>query len=180
MLNSKIKRQAVALLEMSRRVNEYPEEAKRAETHLARLQEEHCFTVDDIDPEAVEERPFTYANNEEKEILTNVYSMVANRRMYREYKNKKKLLFKTTAKQKIEIDRLFRAYKAKFKEERKTLLSAFMQKHQLWSKEDKYVDASDSCDKPEREPLTSEERRKLFDMMNGLDSVSVRAEIGSI
>ena len=134
MLTEKIRRQATALLEMTLRPDEYPEEAERANSHLLRLQDEHCFTIDDIDPEAIQERVFAYSNKGEKDILLGIFSMVTSRCQYRKSRTGRKVSLKTTLKQKIEIERLFRAYRAKFKTEVGTLLDAFMVKHELWNK----------------------------------------------
>ena len=117
----------------------YAGERDAAQKLFDKLLREHDFDLADFDDQdRVEIREFRYSGNEEERILMQTASKILDSfeiNTWSKIRNKRKIagliLFEVTREQEIEIKFLFDFYRELWKEEKKKMLLAFIQKHSL-------------------------------------------------
>lgn len=146
-----IRRKLKSLFVLSQRGEEH--ERAAAATMLKRLLGKHGIDVDDIDPENKAMHEFAYSSHFEKSLLHQIHYMVTNDDSphYWQNKGQKKISYKVTHLDAVEIERLFYFYKEEWNREVKLFFQAFIQKNRIFG---------DGCRDPEAE-LTDEELEDL-------------------
>ena len=147
-------------------------EKESAEETLRRLMKKYGVTEDELDEETRKRHDFEFHGKEQKKLLRQVVFKVTGGYAYElEYnasgrKVKTRLGADCTPAEKVEIEFLFDFYKSLWEREREAFLSAFIQKHGIFTIRD---------DIPPKE-ISHEEALKMEALMLGMSNESpVRA-----
>jgi hypothetical protein len=168
-------------IEKLRKIKELAErgiggEMKTARAMLESLLEKHGLTISDLESEVKTAREFSIRSKAEHQILVQILFMVAEKPDLFGYKNKpKKLYSNLTDLEYLQIKPLVDFHISQYRKElrkfQKTLLDAYIHKHDLFSHKDSEPDSSDKA------PLSYEELKSLLSAMQNLEDVHYRKQL---
>lgn len=142
-------------------------EKKQAQALLEKLLKKYDLTLEELDEEKINRYELEYHGKEQEELLvqtiykvTGSYDEIYSLRFNKSGRAcKTRLAAYCTEAQKAEIDFLFDFYCRLWEKERARLLSAFIQKHEIFGA----LKEGEKC-----EEISHEERMKLYALMRGL------------
>lgn len=163
-----LKRKIKSISEMAERGT--PNEKRIAAQKLKELLKKHNLTLDDFAEEKTNVYFFPCQTIYERKLLFQIAYKVTNEAKTSFYKKSsgKQIGLELRKAEKIEIDRLFTAYKKQLEKEFSQMFSAFVQKHQLFGEP---PEDGSKCE------LTLDEIAKLVQMMKGMDDLKVYKEL---
>jgi hypothetical protein len=148
-------------------------EAENARRALEKLLKKTGFRLEDMDSEQKDVHFFTYKNEQEAVLLSQILAVVLGREAdIRVNPKRRRFVVLVTVAQGVEIEMFWSVHKKQYAKEQITFLKAYVHRHHLFPKDDTPGDP---------DALTPEQRdeaRRIRQIMTGMETVVVRKQIG--
>jgi hypothetical protein len=150
-------------------------EAEAAKLALDRMLAKYELTLEDITEHETKTYKFYFTSKFERDIMFQCWAKImrCDQVTYTTYKKANRAIgFAFTAEQYVDFAELFKYYKEEWKKEQARLVSAFIQKHRLFSGVERDRDLD--------EPIDPEELAAIMKLMDGLRSKTMRQDLKKI